>query len=93
MKKQIELIVGFLPIIAFSLLAKVLPSGDIGTAALVCRLAGRRRNADEQTSVATEDPKCLLLHIVCRSGHPRLQYGQGGRLMASDLDRCRNGDA
>jgi hypothetical protein len=38
MKKQIELIVGFLPLIAFSLLAKVLPSGDIGTAALVAAL-------------------------------------------------------
>ena len=38
MKKQIELIVGFLPLIAFSLLAKVLPSGDIGIAGLIAAL-------------------------------------------------------
>ena len=38
MKKQIELIVGFLPLIAFSLLAKILPSGDIGIAGLIAAL-------------------------------------------------------
>jgi hypothetical protein len=38
MKKQIGLIVGFLPLIAFSLLAKILPSGDVGTAGLVATL-------------------------------------------------------
>jgi hypothetical protein len=36
--KPIPLILAFLPLVAFSLLAKVLPSGDIGAAALVAAL-------------------------------------------------------
>src|SRR5579862_763042 len=38
MKKQISLIVGFLPLIAFSLLTRLLPSGDVGVAGLVAAL-------------------------------------------------------
>src|ERR1700722_2616161 len=38
MKKQIGLIIGFLPLFAFSLLAKFLPSGHIGFAGLVAAL-------------------------------------------------------
>jgi hypothetical protein len=38
MKKQIPLIIGFSPLIAFSLLTKFLPSGDVGIAGLVAAL-------------------------------------------------------
>jgi hypothetical protein len=38
MKKQMKLIIGFLPLFAFSLLAKFLPSGHIGFAGLVAAL-------------------------------------------------------
>jgi hypothetical protein len=38
MKKMIPLIIGFSPLIAFSLLTKILPSGDIGVAGLVAAL-------------------------------------------------------
>jgi hypothetical protein len=38
MKKQLPLILGFLPLIAFSLLTKILPSGDVGVAGLVAAL-------------------------------------------------------
>ena len=38
MKKTIPLIIGFSPLIAFSLLSKVLPSSDIGVAGLVAAL-------------------------------------------------------
>ena len=38
MKKQIPLIIGFLPLIAFSLLTKILPSNDVGIAGLVAAL-------------------------------------------------------
>jgi hypothetical protein len=38
MKNQIPLIVGFSPLIAFSLLTKLLPSGDVGIAGLVAAL-------------------------------------------------------
>jgi hypothetical protein len=38
MKKMIPLIIGFLPLIAFSLLTKILPSNDIGVAGLVAAL-------------------------------------------------------
>jgi hypothetical protein len=35
MKKQLPLLIGFLPLVAASLLIKILPSGDVGTAGLV----------------------------------------------------------
>jgi hypothetical protein len=38
MKKQLPLILGFTPLIVFSLLSKLLPSGDIGVAGLVAAL-------------------------------------------------------
>lgn len=38
MKKEIPIIIGFLPLIAFSLLTKILPSGDVGIAGLVAAL-------------------------------------------------------
>jgi hypothetical protein len=38
MKKQLPLILGFSPLVGFSLLTKILPSGDIGIAALVAAL-------------------------------------------------------
>jgi hypothetical protein len=38
MKKELPLIIGFLPLIAFSLLTKLLPSGDVGIAGLVAAL-------------------------------------------------------
>jgi hypothetical protein len=38
MKKQIPLIIGFLPLVAFSPLTKILPSGDVGIAGLVAAL-------------------------------------------------------
>ena len=38
MKKMVPLIIGFLPLIAFSLLTKILPSNDIGVAGLVAAL-------------------------------------------------------
>jgi hypothetical protein len=38
MKKLIPLLIGFSPLVAFSLLTKILPSGDVGVAGLVAAL-------------------------------------------------------
>ena len=47
MKKMIPLIIGFSPLVAFSLLTKILPSSDIGVAGPGGRVAGLGRNADQ----------------------------------------------
>ena len=39
MKKLVPLMIGFSPLIAFSLLTKILPSGDVGVAGLVAAVA------------------------------------------------------
>ena len=75
LKKQIGLIIGFLPLFAFSLLAKFLPSGHIGFAGLVAALLAL---AVMLTSRPVWPPQLLNASSspVPRFSRTRLQLGE-----------------
>ncbi len=65
--KPLPLILSFLPLIAFSLLTRVLPPGDVGVAGLVAALCAAVATVAVRRS-GRQDPQCHLAGPVHRAG-------------------------
>ena len=74
--KSLTLVLAFLPLIVFSVLARFLPHGYIGVAGLVAAVVALIAHPDQPPDLAAEDPQQLLAGAVHRDRHPRLHPGE-----------------
>ncbi len=74
--KSLALILAFLPLIVFSVLARFLPHGYIGVAGLASAVVAPDRHPDQPPRLAAEGPQHLLAGTVRPDRRPRLHPGE-----------------